>query len=97
MTFEREGLLDRREALLECVAFNPRSRQDDVIHHIRGLETHRSWTTSKRNVARVWTEHDMGHASFVPTQHARKKALEVLAHLHYSVFGITAIAVLQGL
>jgi hypothetical protein len=43
---------------VECVAFNPRSRQNNVIHEIRGLETEGSWTASRRNVARVWTEGD---------------------------------------
>jgi hypothetical protein len=43
---------------VECVAFDPKSRQNDVIYEIRGLENQGSWTASKRNVARVWTERD---------------------------------------
>jgi len=58
-TFEREGPFDRREGLIECVAFDPRPRQGDMIYEIRGLENQGSWTDPRRNVARVWTEDGM--------------------------------------
>jgi hypothetical protein len=58
VAFEREGPLDTREGLVECVAFDPRSRPDDVICEIRRLGNKGSWTASRRNVARVWTDDD---------------------------------------
>jgi hypothetical protein len=49
---------DRREGRVECVAFDLRSRQDDVIYAIRGLENQGSWTASRRKVSRIWTDDD---------------------------------------
>jgi hypothetical protein len=44
---------------MEGVAFDPRLRQDDVIHDIRGRENHGSGTASRRKVSQVGTEGDI--------------------------------------